>query len=264
MLAQPMKSLLFSRPTSKFGASNLSLGLVSVLLSTGLLACQEQPDRACERVRFGWPHFELNTSQDESPTEGVQISFSVRSDLLPGGVGNLSIETGEDGEEVRTFVAKARADQAGLLTFEDITIPVGRFIFLLDAEDACGVARSGKRVYLWDGLGQPQCALSIASGFDIDPDTGASMLGPAQDEDLDTPGMQVTAEVNAGRPDMRIRLFVRDRTRGSNQDFQFDSSTGEQPLTLGEGEQALRAVCFWEKEDFHMSTPTRVYHVESE
>jgi hypothetical protein len=245
-------------------ASSLTI-LPALLLALG--ACRGEPELNCERVRFGWPNFEVDPADDVSAAEGIQINFSVRSDLLPNAPARLSIAvSGPEGDEDQVLVAETRSQSDGLLTFTDVTVPLGPMIFFIDAEDECGKARTGKRTFVWDGLGMPHCELRLASEPESDPETGSFELVAAYDEDENTPGMQVEVLVDAGRPDMQISLFVVDREGGANQEFDLpagDDDIGQQAVTLAEGEQALRAVCYWEPQDFRVSTATRVYFVDS-
>lgn len=240
--------------------------LPAMLLS--LLACRAEPELNCERVRFGWPHFDEGPSSDVSEAEGIQINIPVRSDLIPGARATLTITDENLPEEEREaiFAAEAYADKDGQLVFENVTIPIGSILFLIDAEDACGRARTGRRTFVWDGLGRPQCELALALLPEPDPSTGSFDLVAEHDEEPGTPGMQVTAQVNAGRSDMDVKLFVVDRETGDTQNFDVavDSvGEGEQAMTLAEGEQAVRADCYWPTEDLHVTTPTRVYFVDS-
>lgn len=240
--------------------------IVSSLL-LALSACRTEPELNCERVRFGWPHFELDPSADVSSVEGLQIDFSVRSDLLPDALAKLSIgETGPEGNE-KILLGEARSDDEGLLAFTNIPVPLGPVLFLIDALGDCGRARTGRRTFVWDGLGQPQCQLSLVSGPAADPVTGVFNLQAEHDEDVDTAGMQVRLAVDAGRPDMQIELLALDRETGTQQDFELSvdaSGLGQLSLTLAEGEQAVRALCYWQPQDFRVNTPTRIFLVDSQ
>jgi hypothetical protein len=237
----------------------------SLLLALG--ACRAEPEINCERVRFGWPHFELDPSKDVSAAEGIQIDFRVESDLLPNAPAKLSVAvSGPEGDEDQVLVGETRSESDGGLIFTNVTVPLGPIVFFIDAEDECGRARTGRRTFVWDGLGMPQCELRLATEAPVDPESGRRELGAEHDEDGDTAGMQVEVIVESGRPDMDVDLFVLDRETGGSEEFELsvdETGVGRQAVTLGEGEQALRGVCYWEPEDFRVTTATRVYFVDS-
>ncbi len=240
--------------------------LVPLLLLGLGAACQPPPEDACNRVRFGWPFFQLDPSADVSDAEGLQISFDVRSDLDPGIRADLFLRDEETEEQVQTFVGEATSDDDGLLSFSNVSIPEGNILFILEARDDCGVQRTGKRAFVWDGLGIPQCLLSLGMPPETPDDGSLPILGAEHDEDPTTDGIQVRALVDAGRPDMEIRVFARDRELDEDQEFVRDSDSdgkAEILITLPPGEQALRAVCYWEPEDLRRNSPTYVFDVES-
>ena len=226
-------------------------------------ACQAEPARDCERVRFSWPFFQLDLGMDTVPTEeGLQLDFTVRSQLRPDTVASLYIGH-EDDEPV--FAGTAVADESGDLPFQGITIPLGKVVFFIEARDSCGRFRSGKRVYVFDGLGEPRCDLRFPVPATIDPDGSLPILGAEQDADPSQEGMQFRITVDAGRPDMKIKVFVADRERDEQQRYDVDASddgTANLTIPLATGEQAIRAVCEWELEGLFPSSPTYAFFVE--
>jgi hypothetical protein len=233
-----------------------SLHIFLFTLMLGLLSCRGEPDLNCERVRFGWPHFDVGPASDTSSAEGIQIDIPVRSDLLPGASAKLTItaETVPEEEQEAVFAGEAQADENGLLVFEDVTVPIGSILFLVDGSDSCGSARSGRRTFVWDELGKPKCEVGVVSGPAADPSTGVFDLTSEHDEDVATAGMQVSIAVAPGRSDMEVTLFVVDRETGDKQTVELplgDDDLGLQSLTLAEGEQAVRAVCYWPGPDLH-------------
>ena len=241
--------------------------ITRVLIALPLLfvACREEPELLCEGIRFGWPAFQIDPSSDVSASEGIQINLEVGSDLLPGSRANLFVTPGtEDDREAQVFVGDAIAGAQGQLSFSDVGIPLGSIIFIIEAEDACGKARGGRRTYVWDGQGQPQCELSLATEPDPVSESLERELGPEHDEDPTLAGMQVEVLIEAGRPDMQVSLFAVDRETGDTRNFELgvdQLGVAQQSLTLPQGEQALRAICYWPVEDFRVTTPTRVYRV---
>jgi len=225
-------------------------------------ACGEPPERACDRVRFSWPNFLIEPSQDQSDAEGIQVSFVVVSDLLPDVEVNLLVA---QGDEDRVVVGSGISQSDGEVAFTDISVPQGSIVFFVEAKDECGVHRSGKRTYVWDGLGFPQCKLSLFAGPDESSESALPVLTSEHDLDENQPGFQTRIRVEAGRPDMEVRLFVLDQESGESQDFilptQSDGAV-TQVVTLAPGEQAMRAVCIWEPENLRPSTPTYNYIVE--
>ncbi|MBL4635734.1 MAG: hypothetical protein JKY56_17870 [Kofleriaceae bacterium] len=227
-----------------------------------LYACGEPPERACDRVRFGWPNFLIEPSQDQSDAEGIQVSFAVASDLLPDIEVNLLVA---QGDEDRVVVGSGISQEDGGISFTDISVPQGSIVFFVEARDECGVHRSGKRTYVWDGLGFPQCKLSLSAGPDESSGSGLPVLTSEHDLDENQPGFQTRIRVEAGRSDMEVRLFVLDQESGESQDFILPTQsdgTITQVVTLAPGEQAMRAVCIWETENLRPSTPTFSYIVE--
>jgi hypothetical protein len=241
--------------------------LVVPLLLLGLgAACQPPPEDACNRVRFAWPFFQLDPSADVSDEVGIQISFDVRSDLAPNIRANLFLRDEESEEQAQTFVGEATSDADGLLSFADVSIPEGNILFILEAQDDCGLQRTGNRAFVWDGLGIPQCSLTLGLPPEIPEDGSLPILGAEHDEDPGEDGIQVRVTVDAGRPDMEVRIFARDRELDEDQEFTLDSAadgTAEALLTLGVGEQAIRSVCYWAPEDLRSTSPTYVFDVES-
>lgn len=233
---------------------------LAILLVTS--ACHEEPARVCERVRFGWPHFEISPESDTNSAEdGIQIDFVLRSDLLAGATVNLFI-TAEDEEPV--LVAEALATESGEVPFSNVSVPIGDIVIHADAKDSCGFRRSGLQTFVWDGLGVPECSLTIPNG-------PAIVLGEIptltseHDVDLDLPGLQVQVQVETGRPDIQVALFALDRTLLSEQEFSLDSDSTNlvsQMVTLEPGEHAFRGVCFWEPEALYLNSPTWSYQVQ--
>ncbi len=231
-----------------------------------LLGCHTPPDDACNRVRFGWPFFEIDPMVDTEDAEGIQLRFDVRSDLKSGVQANLFLRT-EDSDQ-QSFVGEAVSDEDGLLSFSNVSVPTGDILFILEARNDCGLQRTGRRAFVWDGLGVPDCALSLATPPEPPEDGALAQLTEEHDEDPATPGIQVRVIVDAGRPDMEVSLFARDRTRDENSEESIvpgSDGSGDVLITLPAGEHALRAVCYWEAEDLRVNTPTFEFDVtESE
>jgi len=226
-------------------------------------SCHGEPDRACNRVRFGWPEFQLDPSADTRDAEGIQLAFDVRSDLYANTHASLFLRIGDD--ETKTLIAEATSQPDGLLSFSDATVPLGEVVLIVEARDECGTHRTGRRLYVWDGLGVPRCELTLAHPPEQPVDGGIPVLGPEDDEDSDLAGMQVRVIVEAGRPDMEVSLFVRDREQDESQEFFPQSDANGQAevlVTLPLGEQALRAVCYWEPQELRPSSATHVFIVE--
>jgi hypothetical protein len=237
------------------------LPLIALLAAAA--GCQQEPARACERVRFGWPLVQLDPSDDVAPDEeGIQLDFDLRSDLREGTLVALYLVAGEGDP---AFVAQSLSGPDGVIPFRGVTVPLGEVIFFAQGQDSCGRFRTGRRVYVFDGLGIPRCDLQLAVPASDDPDSSLPVLGAEQDDDPNTPGMQLRLSIDAGRPDMSIDLFVSDRERGENQSYELDASedgTATVVIPLGGGEQALRAVCHWEVEDLSPSSPTYEFWVD--
>ncbi len=239
-----------------------------LLLTPALLltvACHLPPDDACNRVRFGWPFLQLDPTSDVSEAaEGIQIDFDVRSDL--GADVRASLFLRLDDSEEQVFLSEAVSDSAGLLPFRNVTVPEGEIVLVLEARDDCGLQRSGKRLFVWDGLGFPRCEMALATPPATPTDGSIPVLGLEHDEDSGTPGIQVRVLVETGRPDMEVSLFARDRERDEDQEFVVASDSSglaEIPFTLPSGEQAIRGVCFWEPEDLRVNTATRLFFVDT-
>lgn len=240
--------------------------LASMLLA---VACHTPPEEACNRVRFGWPFLELDPTSDVNDgQDGIQVDFDVRSDLAGGIRANLfqRIDVGED-ETEQVYLGEATSDSDGLLSFRNITVPEGDLVLIIEARSNCGLHRTGRRLFVWDGLGIPQCEMSLATPPAMPTDGSIPVLSSEQDEDALAEGMQVRFLVQAGRPDMEVTLFTRDRERDESDEISaFSDSSGlsEFAITLPTGEQAVRAVCYWEPEDVRVNTATRLFYVEED
>ena len=93
-----------------------------------------------------------------------------------------------------------------------------------------------------------------------------SVLRGEHDGDPDQPGLQLDVTVTAGRPDMTVSLFALDPATGEQAIFtdqSGDDLAASFPVTLGEGEQSLRAVCVWEPGGLRPSSPTHRYLVDT-
>ena len=252
---------------SRYEPMSMNRALALPLLLSGLVAaCQPPPDDACNRVRFAWPFFQLDPTADVSSEAGIQVSFGVRSDLAPDVFAKLYLRDEESENEDETLVGEAISDADGLLSFSSVSIPEGDILFILRAQDECGVQVTGKRAFVWDGLGIPQCSLTLGLPPETPADGSLPILGSEHDEDLATDGIQVRVIVDAGRPDMEVRVFARDRELDEDQEFTLGSGsdgTAQVLVTLPEGEQAIRSVCYWEPEDLRSTSPTFVYDVQA-
>ncbi|MCP4446375.1 MAG: hypothetical protein GY811_13680 [Myxococcales bacterium] len=225
-------------------------------------ACHTPPDEACNRVRFGWPFLELDPNSDVSAEEGIQIDFDVRSDFSSGVEANLFLRLGDSEEQA--LVGEATSGSDGLLSFQDVSVPEGEVVFIVEARDDCGLHRTGKRVFVWDGLGFPACDLGLATEPTRPADGSIPVLSSEHDENSGEDGMQVRIVVETGRPDMEVTLFARDREQGESREFSVPSGASglsEIPLTLPAGEQAIRAVCYWAPEELRVNTATYLYDV---
>jgi hypothetical protein len=234
--------------------------VVALALGAAALAggCQEEPDLLCDRVRLIWPAFAIDPSDDTSPDAGLQIDIALRTSLLPGSRGQLSVR-GEQGDAV-PHQNDAVADEQGGLLFTDVTVPFGRIELQLAVSNECGRAESVRTPFVWDGLGYPTCHLDIGvEPARVDALAPVGVLRAEHDDDPGTPGVALDVSVIASRPDMTVTLFAVDRTTGAEEIF--EQETGGDlgarfAVGLGEGEHALRAVCSWTPAELRPSSPT--------
>ncbi|HLT09992.1 MAG TPA: hypothetical protein VK028_04205, partial [Micromonosporaceae bacterium] len=235
---------------------------VAVLLVAG---CDGPPSLLCDRARVVWPFLDVDPSDDLDPgTEGIQVDVALRTTLIPGTAGYLSIvpEQGEAASHPQVGVVA----EDGALEFQGVTLPVGRVTLALVVENECGQASTSRTIYVWDGLGVPQCELTtVPAATEVPELEPLAVLCAEQDGDPDAPGVQVEVAVATGRPDMTVTLFAVDPTGAGTR---MDQEAGEDrearfPVDLADGEHALRAVCHWAPEDLHPSSITRWLWVDA-
>lgn len=209
-------------------------------------------------MRVVWPFFNIDPSEDTSPAAGIQIDLVLRSSVLPGSRAVLTVQ-GETGDPVE-HPEPALADQDGLLVFSGVTVPVGRVLLAVAVENECGEVESSRRPYVWDGLGLPICELDLGvEPAVVEEIAPLSVLRAEHDADPEAPGVQLQVAVNAGRPDMTVSLFALDQSTSEQEVLSQESGddlTGEFPITLDEGEHALRAICEWPPAELRPSSPT--------
>lgn len=241
----------------------MTSGCFSALLALALTAaagCQGQPSLLCDRSRVVWPFFDVDTSDDTDPAaEGIQLDLDLNTSYLPGTVASLTIQP-EEGDPV-VHPASGEVGEDGHLQFHDVTVPLGRVVLSLSLVNECGDGSSRRKLFVWDGRGYPECTLSLS----VEPDTATALapigvLRAEHDADPDQPGVQLSAHVLAGRPDMQVLLFVLDLATG--EEVRLDQDTGDDlaadfDLTLREGEHAMRAVCHWTPAELSPSSITR-------
>src|SRR5687767_3769498 len=69
-----------------------SLLAALLALVAAAAGCEGQPSLLCDRSRVVWPFFEIDTADDTSDAEGIQIDLDLRTSYLPGSVAHLTIE----------------------------------------------------------------------------------------------------------------------------------------------------------------------------
>ena len=243
--------------------------LVPALLALVAAAagCEGQPSLLCDRSRVVWPFFEIDTADDTSDAEGIQIDLALRTSYLPGSVARLTIEPVDgEGDPIAHPQSAVVADD-GALVFRDVTVPLGRIGLSLAITNECGEGSSRRELYVWDGLGYPECTLTLS----VEPDTETALapLGVLRDEhdaDLGQAGVQLSVEVATGRPDMQVFLFVLDLASGEEEKLEQESGedrTAQYDLTLREGQHAMRAVCHWTPAGLSPSSVTRHLYVDT-
>lgn len=248
------------RPHRSVLPAALALGAL-----VGLAGCQEEPSLLCDRARIVWPFFDLTPDADTSPDEGIQIDLALRTSLLPGTEVSLSVRAA-DAEPV-PHPEPAITDETGDLLFTDVDVPYGRIALEVTAKSECGDVRSVRTPFVWDGLGMPTCELDVGvEPVRVEGPPPLSILRGEHDADPDEPGLQLDVTVTAGRPDMTVSLFALDPATGEQ--AVFSDQTGDDlaasfPVTLGEGERALRAVCVWEPSGLRPSSPTLRFLVDT-
>jgi hypothetical protein len=237
-----------------------ALSSVALLAAAAAFACQDEPSLLCDRVRLIWPAFNIDPSDDTSSAPGLQIDIALRSSLLPGSRGVLTVQAEDEDAEPVEHPEPAIADADGGLRFTDVSVPPGRVTLRLDVDNECGGAQSQRQPFVWDGLGYPTCEMAFgiepAAVDGIEP---ARALRAEHDPDPDTPGVELPISIHAGRPDITVTLFALDEASGEEQVFEQEAgedATAEFALALGEGPHALRAVCPWLPAELRPSSPT--------
>jgi len=238
--------------------------LLAVALATAA-GCEGVPSLLCDRARVVWPFFEVDASDDISDDEGIQIDIDLNTSYLPGSVATLVIEP-EEGDPVAHPSSEVVGDD-GMLHFRAVTVPLGRVHLSLSVVNECGEGSSRRELFVWDGLGYPECTLTLSAEPDMD--TLLAPLGVLRaehDGDPGRAGVQLSVHVATGRPDMQVLLFVLDL--GSGEEAKLEQESGDDrgadyDLTLREGEHALRAVCHWTPADLAPSSVTRHLFVDT-
>ncbi|HKE14540.1 MAG TPA: hypothetical protein VKB80_06735 [Kofleriaceae bacterium] len=217
-------------------------------------------------MRLVWPAFNIDPGDDTSPEPGLQIDFDLRTSLLPGSRGVLTVQ-GEEGDPVR-HPEPAIADDEGTLRFTGVTVPLGRVTLDLTVENECGQSESVREPFVWDGLGMPACDMDLGvEPAVVDELAPLRVLRAEHDDDPGTPGIELPVLVDAGRPDVTVTLFVLDAATGEEEAIEQetgDDLTAEFAVALGEGEHALRAICPWEPAGLRPSTPTFRFLVDTQ
>ncbi len=212
-----------------------------------------------------WPFFEIDTSDDVSPEDGIQLDLALNTSYLPGSVATLVIEP-EEGDPVAHPQSAVVGDD-GSLRFDDVTVPLGRVALSLSVVNECGEGSSRRELYVWDGLGYPECTLVLS--VEPDGDTALAPLGVLRaehDADPGRAGVQLSVQVVTGRPDMLVLLFLLDLASGEEQKLEQESGddrAADYDLTLREGEHAVRAVCHWTPAGLSPSSITRRLFVDT-
>ena len=239
--------------------------LALALALAGAAGCQGTPSLLCDRSRVVWPFFEIDVSDDSSDEEGVQIDIDLRTSYLPGSVATLLIEP-EEGDPVAHPDPEEVGEDGGL-HFDDVTIPLGRVLLSVSIVNECGEGSSRRELYVWDGLGFPECTLTLS--VEPDQETALAPVGALRaehDEDPGRAGVQLSARVATGRPDMDVFLFVLDLDRGEEVKLEQDAgddSAADFDLSFPEGAHALRAVCHWTPGGLSPSSLTRRLFVDT-
>lgn len=240
------------------------LALLALVL-VGAAGCEGEPSLLCDRGRVVWPFFEIDTADDVSDAEGIQIDLTLNTSYLPGSVGYLTIAP-EEGDPL-AHPESAVVGEDGLLHFHAVTLPLGRLRLAVSIVNECGEGSSQRELFVWDGQGYPECTMLLSVEPDLD--TALAPLGVLRaehDGDPGEPGVQLSARIETGRPDMRVLLFVLDLASGEEQQLEQESGddrAAEFDLSLDEGEHAMRAVCHWPPAGLSPSSVTRRLFVDT-
>lgn len=240
---------------------------VSALGALGCLAlacCHPEPGRLCDRVRFVWPYLDLDTGDDVSDRAGLQVELAISTGLDEGTPITLFLSQNDEDEPASLMQRSTDAD--GIVHFAEVTIPTGEVILYAEAETECGDFRSGRRTYVWEGVGRPRCDLQVSPGPVQVEGQALPVLLPEHDVDPAQEGFQTQVLVEAGRGDMTVDLFHVDRELDERNQLSLlpdGDGSAEAVVTLGPGEQALRALCEWEPLALRPSSPTLVFWVEA-
>ena len=178
----------------------------------------------------------IGLADDRSGRPGVQVDVSLRSVLQAGEPAELLV-TGADGGEERHA---ALANDEGQLDFPLVTLPTGDVALSVHATSSrCG---EDTLVTALSVLG-PACALGLAEEPIASDYYDAELLNQASDSDQDAPGFQAHVEV-VSEEDFEVEVFT---VYGGDQTSAgitvAEGGTASLPVTLVQGQIALRAEC---------------------
>ena len=242
-------------------------GKLAVMFARALLtlplfvaaACQLEPDVKCDdtRLAWGWDNHELSPADDVSGEPGLQVDITILSALPAGKAAVLSV-TGED--EVETVHPQTTTvAEDGSISFREVSVPTGSVRFTVRTENDCREVESSQRRFVRDNDGAAVCELEfLPPTRDIEGEVLRSYI-EADDQDPGLPGFQAAARVVTGRASMSIRLLLlnRDTQMADVAELETDASgSATFPISLTEGEVAIRALCVGGLNEAAQSTAT--------
>lgn len=230
-----------------------------------LAACVAEPSLLCDRERLVWSfdEIEFGPEHDVSDAPGIQIDVLVRTSLEPGTPMSLVVATEEESE----LAGQESVREDGSVLFGAVSVPVGNVTLRVSGSSGCREIASEREIFVFDELGRPECLVALAQPAIVaEAYAPAAVLNAAADGDPAQPDFQADFIVSAGRPDVLVRLLVLDLAAGVETALEAeagDDRSAAFAVTLGQGMQAVRAVCEWPHSPFPLTTPTHVYFVDT-
>lgn len=201
-----------------------------------------------------------------SPTDGAEVAATsvdvrVRSNLARGDSVTLTVTAGE-----AVDVLEANADGDGDALFEDVPVGSGPVTLRVRGTNAeCGA--SGESELSFSASGEALCELSFReTPLDIDFYAPIGVLNASVDTSPD-PNFQANIDVVTG-VGLTAELLVVDLDGGMEQSAGTQSGDGDGlvtfPITLGQGRQAVRAICRFPNGTIAATTASHQVYVDTE
>ena len=183
---------------------------------------------------------QLDASRDiDDGRPGIQIDVTVATNIGPGQA--IQLEINANGN---VSILNAQTDSNGDARFQSVDMPNGEITLQATSSTRCGSGESNAISVIVSG--SAGCELAIAEGpIDIPFYSPIPVLNQNNDSDVATPDFQANVVVNTD-VDANVRIFTSDITTGEETELVAGPATAgvaSFPLTLAQGQHALRATC---------------------